>query len=173
MNSSRLASLPSVYAAERPFATEYSLAYITLPKDQEFLELALKFLREDISANKILLNVEYRLQGSPPAARLFTDEPEKQDILKNLVAEGLLIVDTKRERFASKIVSSLEFTIYIHIGCFCWRDRISDQNSSDINHHVSKLRSCFNFNLNINCNHQWKAYHRFRNTNSKTTEVAM
>lgn len=105
MNASRLASLPAAYTADKPFATEYSLAYITLPKDQEFIDLALKFLREDVSANKVLLSVEYRPQGAPSAARLFTDEAERQDILKNLVAEGLFIVDTKRERFASKIVS--------------------------------------------------------------------
>lgn len=99
---SRLASLPAAYTAEKPYATEYSLAHVTLPKDQEYVDLLIKFLREDTMDKKLLLSVEYRVQGSPPAARLLTEE--QQDILKGLVEDGLLIVDAKRERRAPKLV---------------------------------------------------------------------
>lgn len=98
----RLASLPAAYTAEKPYATEYSLAYVKLPKDQEYIDVVIKYLREDTAVSKLLLSVEYRVQGSPAAARLLTED--EQDIVKNLVAEGLLIVDTKRERRAGKIV---------------------------------------------------------------------
>lgn len=100
---SRLASLPSSYTSEKPYATEYSLAYVTLPKDQEYVDLFLKFLREDTTDRKILLSVEYRIQGTPPAARLLTED--QHDIIKGLVEDGLLIVDAKRERRAPQLVS--------------------------------------------------------------------
>lgn len=103
LNVSRLASLPAAYTTEKPYATEYSLAHVTLPKDQEYVDLLIKFLRDDTMDKKLLLSVEYRVQGSPPAARLLTEE--QQDILKGLVEDGLLIVDAKRERRAPKLVS--------------------------------------------------------------------
>lgn len=102
LNVSRLASLPAAYTAEKPYATEYSLAYVTLPKDQEYVDLLIKFLRDDTLDKKLLLSVEYRVQGSPPAARLLTED--QQDIIKGLVEDGLLIVETKRERRAPKLV---------------------------------------------------------------------
>lgn len=37
--STRLASLPAAYSADSAFAHEYSLPYVSLPKDEEFKEL--------------------------------------------------------------------------------------------------------------------------------------
>lgn len=103
LSVSRLASLPAAYSTEKPYATEYFLAYTTLPKDQEYVDLLIKFLREDTTDKKLLLSVEYRVPGSPPAARLLTEE--QQDIIKGLIEDGLLIVDAKRERRAPQLVS--------------------------------------------------------------------
>lgn len=104
--TTRLASLPAAYASDRAFATEYMLPWVFLPKDEEFGSVALKYLKEDTAVNKLLLNVEYRVPGSPPAASLHTDKTSDSDIVKNLVREGLLIVDVKGRR-QNKLVSKL------------------------------------------------------------------
>lgn len=96
--STRLASLPANYASEKPFATEYAMPFVILPKDEEFSALALKYFREDTTDSKLLLNVEYRNPGSPSAATLHTDKTSDSDIIKNLIKEGLLIVDVKARR---------------------------------------------------------------------------
>ncbi|CAH1119897.1 unnamed protein product [Phaedon cochleariae] len=96
--STRLASLPAAYSHDKPFAVEYSMPFVTLPKDDEFSSVALKYLREDTAAAKMYLNVEYRVQGSPPAASLHTDKTSDADVIKNLIKEGLLIVDVKGRR---------------------------------------------------------------------------
>lgn len=103
MKSTRLAALPASFASEKPFATEYALACVALPKDPEYLEVLLKYLREDTSVNKLLLNVEYKLPGLPPAATLVTETHD--DILKSLVTEGLLLVENRREHRLAKLVS--------------------------------------------------------------------
>lgn len=104
MKSTRLAALPAAYATEKPFATEYTLACVALPKDAEYIEMLLKYLREDTSVNKLLLNVEYKQQGMPPAATLVTENNE--DIIKNLIVEGLLLVENRREQRLSKLVKN-------------------------------------------------------------------
>lgn len=43
--STRLASLPAGYTADKPFATEYTMPYVMLPKDEEFAALAIKYLK--------------------------------------------------------------------------------------------------------------------------------
>lgn len=106
VNSNRLASLPAVYATEKQFATEYSLACVALPRDPEFAELALKYLRDDLFVGKLLLNIEYRPQGLPPAATLLTEQ--KVDVIKNIIADGLMLVEKRKERRLQKLV------------CICW-----------------------------------------------------
>lgn len=71
---------------------------VILPKDEEYSALALKYFREDTTDTKLLLNVEYRNPTGPPAATLRTDKTSDSDIFKNLIKEGLLIVDFKARR---------------------------------------------------------------------------
>lgn len=104
--------MPAAYASEKPFATEYSLACVALPKDQEYVDMLLKYLREDTSVNKLLLNVEYRQQGQLPAATLETTESH-EDIIKNLIVEGLLLVENRREHRLAKLV--IIKIVYINI----------------------------------------------------------
>ncbi|KAB0792451.1 hypothetical protein PPYR_14410 [Photinus pyralis] len=103
LNVSSLASLPAAYANEKPFATEYSLACVTFPKDPEYRDLAIKCLRED-TIGTLLLNVEYRPQGSPPAVTLLS-EGQDQDLIKTLVGEGLMFVEDRRERRLKSLIS--------------------------------------------------------------------
>ncbi|KAI4470620.1 ebna2 binding protein [Holotrichia oblita] len=103
VQSTRLASLPAIYANERPFAVEYSLACVSLPKDSEFAELALKYLREDLFSGRLLLNVEYRMQGMPPATTLLTEQ--NVDVIKNIISDGLMLVEKRKERRLNKLVN--------------------------------------------------------------------
>lgn len=100
----RLASLPAAYVSERPFATEYILPFVVLPKDEEYNALAIKYLKEDTAVSKVYLNVEYKPAGSPPAASLHSDKTSDSDILKNLIKEGLFIVETVKGRRNNKLV---------------------------------------------------------------------
>lgn len=104
VNVSRLASLPAGYSSEKPFASEYSLACVTFPKDPDYRDLAVKYLRDDTASIKLLLNVEYRPQGAPPAITLMT-EGQDQDIVKNLIADGLLYVEDRRERRLRSLIT--------------------------------------------------------------------
>lgn len=103
---SRLASLPAAYASEKPYAHEYSLACVNFPKDPEYKAFAIQYFREDSAVSKLLLNVEYRIQGSPPFASLLT-EGQDEDLAKNLIMEGLLLVENRRERRLQKLVSGM------------------------------------------------------------------
>lgn len=103
LNITRLASLPSIYTTEKPYAQEYILACVTLPKDSEYSELALKYLREDTDGRTLHLNVEYRSQGMPPAATL-TDPTTKEDLSKGLIAEGVLLLEHRKDRKLQKLV---------------------------------------------------------------------
>ncbi|XP_018575956.1 staphylococcal nuclease domain-containing protein 1 [Anoplophora glabripennis] len=102
----RLANLPAAYASEKPFATEFSLPYVSLPKDEEYVAMALKYLREDTNVNKLLLNVEYTIHGSPPAASLHLDNSAEGDIIKNLITDGLLIVENVKGRRQNKLLEA-------------------------------------------------------------------
>ncbi|RZC41141.1 staphylococcal nuclease domain-containing protein 1, partial [Asbolus verrucosus] len=104
--TTRLASLPAAYASEQPYATEYVLPYVNLPKDEEFSAMAIKYLREDTAVSKLLLNVEYRVQGSPPAASLHVDSTPQGDIIMNLISDGLLLVENKKERRQNKLLAA-------------------------------------------------------------------
>lgn len=106
--TTQLASLPAAYASEKPFATEYIMPFVTLPKDEEFASIAIKYLKEDTFDRKLLLNVEYRSQISAPAASLHTDETPEGDIIKNLITEGLLMVENRKGRSHNKLVREIK-----------------------------------------------------------------
>lgn len=111
INSTRCASLPSIYSTEKPYAQEYMLACVTLPKDSEYADLALKYLRDDTDNRKLQLNIEYRAQGLPAAITL-VDPNTKEDIVKSLIADGVLLVENRRERRLQKLVI-FSYSFYI------------------------------------------------------------
>ncbi|KAJ8950005.1 hypothetical protein NQ318_002416 [Aromia moschata] len=104
--TTRLASLPAAYASDKPFATEYVLPHVSLPKDEEFSAMAIKYLKDDTAVSKLFLNVEYRNQGSPSAASLHLDKTSESDIVRNLIKEGLLIVDNVKGRRHNKLLEA-------------------------------------------------------------------
>lgn len=110
-----LASLPAAYSAEKHYATEYILPYVSLPKDEELNAVALKFLREDTAVAKLYLSVEYRIPGSPPAASLHLEKSPDSDIVKNLITDGLLLVENRKERRPNKVVIIFEKSCLIYV----------------------------------------------------------
>lgn len=80
------------------------MACAELPKDSDDKVLAIRYLREDTLVSKLLLNVEYRPPGVPPAVSLVT-EGQDEDVIKNLIRDGWLQVSNRRERRLQKLVS--------------------------------------------------------------------
>lgn len=106
----RLAALPSNYSNDRPFATEYCLPFVILPKDEEYADMALKFLKEDTKAPKLYLSVVYRNQGAPNAASLHLEKNAQSDIIKNLVTDGLLMIENVKNRRNNKVVRNIFYS---------------------------------------------------------------
>ncbi|KAK6629054.1 hypothetical protein RUM43_002871 [Polyplax serrata] len=99
----RCASLPSSFTAEKPFAHEFALAFVKLPIDVEYQEEAIKALKEDIEGRTLLLNVEYKIQKLAYAT--LTCPKTKVDIAKELISDGLMLVDSRREKRLQKVMS--------------------------------------------------------------------
>lgn len=94
---SRLAALPHAYTSERPYATEYALALIKLPSDNEDKEEALRAFAEDALNRNVQLNVELRPATGPPLATLHAPSTNI-DIGKQLVSDGLVLVEQRNDR---------------------------------------------------------------------------
>ncbi|XP_076336232.1 staphylococcal nuclease domain-containing protein 1-like [Tachypleus tridentatus] len=99
----KLAVLPTIYQGLSPAAHEYGLACISMPEDSEYIEDARHALIQDTDNRALLLNVEYRV-GGIEYVTLYMSE-DKEDILKNLISEGLLMVENRKEKKLQKVVT--------------------------------------------------------------------
>ncbi|XP_044734250.1 staphylococcal nuclease domain-containing protein 1 isoform X1 [Chrysoperla carnea] len=103
INTTRCAALPSAFTTDKPYAQEYVLACVTLPNDPDYIKESISYLSSDILDRQTLLNVEYKV-GSIPAVTLTTTDTNA-DIGKGLIADGLLLVENRREKRLSKLVN--------------------------------------------------------------------
>ncbi|KAK2712557.1 staphylococcal nuclease domain-containing protein 1-like [Artemia franciscana] len=94
--AARCAALPGVYQTPLPFAKEYGLAFVSLPKDEDDAKEAVNAFTEDTRNRSLLLNVEFRNGGIDYVT--LCAESTKQDIGKALVEDGLLKVEFRREK---------------------------------------------------------------------------
>lgn len=101
IHPSSCASLPSAFISDKPYATEYSLACTVLPSDSDHREVAIKALTQDMLNQTLLLNVEIR--SHIPEVTLM--DTSNNDIVKNLISEGLLMVPSRTDRRLLKIVN--------------------------------------------------------------------
>nr|CAG4651604.1 EOG090X01F7 [Triops cancriformis] len=101
--SGQCATLPAVYATAQPFAQEYGLACVILPKDADDAAEAIAAFTEDALNKQVVVNSEYKANGLDYVTILTPDQ--KNDVVKELVADGLLSVDVRRERRLQKLVS--------------------------------------------------------------------
>ncbi|XP_071943600.1 staphylococcal nuclease domain-containing protein 1-like [Antedon mediterranea] len=99
---SDLIALPPGYHTLPPQAHYYTLAMVTLPKDEEASIEAIEALKSRILDQPFVANTEYRVTGQE-FVTLLTSEA-RNDITKELVSEGLLIVEARREKRLQKLV---------------------------------------------------------------------
>ncbi|KAL9908465.1 LOW QUALITY PROTEIN: staphylococcal nuclease domain-containing protein 1-like [Glossina fuscipes fuscipes] len=99
----RLAGLPSAFSSEKPFATEYALALVQLPQDNEDKEEALRAFAEDVLNRKVQLNIELKPFNSLPLATVY-DPSTNVNIGKQLVADGLVLAEKRGERKLRELV---------------------------------------------------------------------
>lgn len=98
-----LASLPPAFSSEKPYAAEYALALIKLPTDNEDKEEAVRAFAEDVLNRKVNLNIELKPSNGPALATLH-DPTTSADIGKQLVADGLVLYENRRERKLKELV---------------------------------------------------------------------
>lgn len=98
-----LAQLPSNFAMLSPQATEYSLAFVTLPEDEDAKLDAQDAFFHDVMNHQLLLNVEQRV-GATEYVTL-CDQDTKDDIAKGLVSQGLVLVENKKEKRFAKMIA--------------------------------------------------------------------
>merc|ERR1711893_506311 len=100
------ASLPSSFTALTGFAKEYQLALCKLATDEEYASQGREALREDLLNRQLNMNVEYRVTGLPFVS--FTDPETKADIGKNLIQDGLMMLDRKGGRRMNKLITAYQ-----------------------------------------------------------------
>ena len=71
---------------------------------EDYASLGLKSLKEDVLDRKVKINVEYKV-GNLDFVTI-TDISNNDDIGKNLVADGLMMVEKKGGRRLAKVVNS-------------------------------------------------------------------
>ncbi|XP_012287333.1 staphylococcal nuclease domain-containing protein 1 [Orussus abietinus] len=106
VDAGRVAALPTGFAADKPFASEYVLACVSLHTDNDDKKLATEMLQRDVEDRTLLLNVEYKVNNIPAAT--LVDASTKEDIAKGLVLDGYLIVAHIRDRKLEKLVKEYQ-----------------------------------------------------------------
>jgi len=100
----KLGSLPAAFTGTGGYAKLYSLALVSLPQDEELAAQGVQVLREDILDKTVKLNVEYKI-GNDSFVSVHIDN---EDVGKNLVEDGLLLVERQRGRKLEKLVKGYE-----------------------------------------------------------------
>jgi len=103
--AAKCAALPALYAGPASFAHEYALACVALPPDADDVQEAVAAFTEDTMNRELLLNVEYK--GDKDCVTLMSNESDaasRKDIARELIADGLVCVDNRRERRLQKLV---------------------------------------------------------------------
>lgn len=105
ISSVQCASLPPSFG-EKPFANQYSLAFVGLPPDPEDQKTAAQHFQEEVQDKVLLLNYEYTDKGINHVT--LYDSTTKDDIGKWLVGEGLVLVQPRREKRMEDVVKAYQ-----------------------------------------------------------------
>lgn len=103
INVTKVADLPARFATDKPYAHEHALACITLPSDVDDKKAAVDAFKEDVMEKIVLLNVEYKLNNNITAVTL-ADATTNEDIAKGLISDGLLLVQSHRDKRLTKLI---------------------------------------------------------------------
>uniref|UniRef100_A0A6Q2YK55 Staphylococcal nuclease domain-containing protein n=1 Tax=Esox lucius TaxID=8010 RepID=A0A6Q2YK55_ESOLU len=103
--STRLAVIPPAFSTRTlaAQATEYAFAYIQVPQDEDVRAEVVDNLVRDIQNTQCLLNVEYSGASCPHVTLQFADS--KDDVGLNLVKEGMVMVEVRKEKHLQKMVT--------------------------------------------------------------------
>ncbi|XP_066992984.1 staphylococcal nuclease domain-containing protein 1 [Anabrus simplex] len=108
---SQCATLPSSFAVEKPYAQEFGLACVQLPPaDDDYREEAVKAFEHDTCNRNLLLNVEYKNHNIPFVTLVESTASGDQDIAKNLIEEGLLLVEERKEKRLQSLMKEYKET---------------------------------------------------------------
>ncbi|XP_015595697.1 staphylococcal nuclease domain-containing protein 1 [Cephus cinctus] len=102
LDVTRVASLPAEFASAGSFATEYALACVALPPDNDDKKAAYEALLQDIVDRTLKLNVEYKVAGLPHAT--LVDPETNDDIGLALVQDGYVLVANIQERRLEELI---------------------------------------------------------------------
>ncbi|CAH2035335.1 unnamed protein product, partial [Iphiclides podalirius] len=102
LDFSRLTALPPGSEIEPPYVSEYVLSCVKFPSDPDDRLEAVRAFSIDCLNKKLLMNVETR--GNPPAVTLL-DAATNADIGKNLIKEGLALMEPTREYRLAGLIS--------------------------------------------------------------------
>ncbi|KAL0963016.1 hypothetical protein UPYG_G00348450 [Umbra pygmaea] len=105
VSTTRLAVIPPAFSTRTlpAQATEYTFAYIQVPQDEDARAEVVDSLVRDIQNTQCLLNVEYSGTTCPHVTLQFADS--KEDVGLNLVKEGMVMVDVRKEKHLQKMVT--------------------------------------------------------------------
>merc|ERR1712226_1326646 len=103
ISKAKCGSLPANFQTSPAFAKEFTLALCRLAPDEEYAALGLKALKEDVLDRALNLNIEYRVGGVP---YISLSDTNKDDIVKNLITDGLMLAEKKGGRKLAKLVDS-------------------------------------------------------------------
>lgn len=98
-----LAQLPSNFAIMSPQATEYTMAFISMPDDDDAKLDAQDAFYHDVMNRQLMLNVEHRIGGSECVT--LCDPDTKDDVAKGLISQGLVLVEQRKEKRFSKMIT--------------------------------------------------------------------
>jgi len=92
------------FQTQKPFAKEYGVACVLAPKDSELMAETVRAFSEDTCNKTCLINTEYRVGGLEFVSVLLADS--KDDVIKGLVADGLLHAEKRKDKRLQKLVKS-------------------------------------------------------------------
>jgi len=125
---STLKELSSTLRAEKPYATEYKLALINVPRDEDDANEACSTFSSDVLDKKLKIAVQYRLQGVPNV--IIKSADGKTDLGRELVADGFVLVEKRKEGRLQKLLSDYqeaeESARKAHLGIWRYGDITED-----------------------------------------------
>lgn len=103
-----LAALPGTFQSMPPQATEYALAGVALPPDEDAKQDAIDTLHNDLLNKQVLLNTEYKASGMDYVTLRVEEGEAGSDVALGLLQDGLVLVDTRKEKRLAKLMAEYQ-----------------------------------------------------------------
>ncbi|KAK7494857.1 hypothetical protein BaRGS_00013984, partial [Batillaria attramentaria] len=103
-----LAALPSTFQSMPAQASEYALAGIALPPDEDARQDAIDALYNDVLNKQLLLNQEYKANGMDYVTLRSDETDSGGDVGLALLQEGYVLVELRKEKRLVKLMSEYQ-----------------------------------------------------------------